>query len=220
MVRSINYCFTYTIHTPGRMLLRSGSRGLASAVSLDIAAVHAAFARIRGAPVPARQTPLLHADVGPPGIASYFKCEHLQRTGSFKYRGALNAVFSLDDTAAAGGIVAHSSGNHGAACAAAAAARAVPCTVVVPEGTPAAKVANMERYGARVVVCEPTQTARTATSAAIAAETGATFVHPYDDAAVIAGQGTIGVEIAEELPEVDMVERPLRVAFRPAPDGI
>lgn len=137
------------------------------------------------------------------GCACHFKAEHLQRTGSFKYRGATNAVGALDDATVSKGVVAHSSGNHGAAVAAAATARGIPCTVVVPRTTPEAKVANMRRHGARVVLCEPTQGARTATSAAEAERMGgAAFVHPYDDEMVIAGQGTIGLELMEQVPEV------------------
>ena len=144
------------------------------------------------------------------GCTVAFKAEHLQRTGSFKYRGATNAVGALDDAAAAKGVVAHSSGNHGAAVAAAAAARGVPCCVVVPRTTPAAKVANMERYGARVVLCEPTQRARTEVSAAEAeAMGGAAFIHPYDDALVLAGQGTIGLELFEQAPDLDAVLVPV-----------
>ena len=139
------------------------------------------------------------------GVAASFKCEHLQQTGSFKFRGALNAVMSLDDDAAAKGIVAHSTGNHGAAVAAAAAARRIPCTVVVPKDTPAAKIVNVQRYGARVVLCEPTQRARADAVAVESAKTGAHFVHPFNDPLVIAGQGTIGLEIVEQLAEVDAV---------------
>lgn len=138
------------------------------------------------------------------GCALHLKAEHLQVTGSFKFRGAANAVGLLDAEEARRGVVAHSSGNHGAAVAAAAKARGdVPCTVVVPNVTPASKVANMERYGARVVLCEPTQKSRTETADAIASETGATFVHPYNDARVLAGQGTIGLELVEQLAAQD-----------------
>ena len=144
------------------------------------------------------------------GCSVAFKAEHLQRTGSFKYRGAVNAVGALDDAAAALGVVAHSSGNHGAAVAAAAAARGVPCTVVVPRTTPEAKVANMERYGATVVKCEPTQQARTSTAYAEAERMGgAAFVHPYDDPLVLSGQGTIGLELLDQLDDLDAVLVPV-----------
>ena len=162
---------------------------------------HVRHAAKRLAAVGAPPTPILRSEWIDKacGCAVAFKAEHLQRTGSFKYRGATNAVRALDAAAAAKGVVAHSSGNHGAAVAAAAAARGIPCTVVVPRTTPAAKVANMERYGASVVLCEPTQRARTETSALEAERMGgAQFIHPYDDALVLAGQGTIGLELLEQ----------------------
>lgn len=93
------------------------------------------------------------------GVALHFKCEHLQVTGSFKARGALNAVLSLEEAIAAKGVVAHSTGNHGAAVAFAASTIDVPCAVAVPHTTPAAKVANVRKYGAEVVECDPTPTA-------------------------------------------------------------
>eukprot|EP00658_Telonema_sp_P-2_P063632 TRINITY_DN52392_c0_g1_i2.p1 TRINITY_DN52392_c0_g1~~TRINITY_DN52392_c0_g1_i2.p1 ORF type:complete len:340 (+),score=81.60 TRINITY_DN52392_c0_g1_i2:200-1219(+) len=134
------------------------------------------------------------------------KCEHLQATGSFKFRGATNAVWSLDKEDAGRGVVAHSSGNHGAALAAAAQARGVPCTVVVPDNTPSSKVDNMRSYGAEVVLCPPTQEARAAVSEREANRMGgATMVHPYNDPAVIAGQGTIAVELLQQLPELDAI---------------
>lgn len=144
------------------------------------------------------------------GCLIAFKAEHLQRTGSFKYRGATNAVGILDTAVAAKGVVCHSSGNHGAAVAAAAAARGIPCTVVVPRTSPAAKLVNIERYGAKVVKCEPTQAARTQAALDEAQRMGgAAFIHPYDDATVIAGQGTIGLELFEQVPEVDAVIVPV-----------
>ena len=175
-----------------------------------IASVRQAAARL--AAVGAPPTPIFRSEWIDKacGCSALFKAEHLQRTGSFKYRGATNAVGALDDAAAAKGVVAHSSGNHGAAVAAAAAARGVPCTVVVPSTTPEAKVANMERYGARVVKCEPTQQARTQVSLECAEQMGgAAFIHPYDDPFVLAGQGTIGLELLEQHPEMDAVLVPV-----------
>ncbi len=173
--------------------------------SVTYPTVLAAAQRIRGSVV---RTPLLTSAFvdAASGVQAFFKAEHLQRTGSFKMRGAANAVFSASEAAAAKGFVAHSAGNHGAALAAASQARGVPCTIVVPSDTPVAKVRNIERYGATVELCEPTQRAR-AERAAAAAERmgGATLVHPYDDAAVIAGQGTLALEVLEELPECDAI---------------
>ena len=133
------------------------------------------------------------------------QCEHLQVTGSFKYRGATNAVFALEGRAAEAGIVAHSSGNHGAGCAAAAAARGVPCAVIVPHTTPESKILNMKRYNADVLLCEPTQRSRSESAEAEAALRGARLVHPYNDEAVIAGQGTIGLELVEQVTQLDAV---------------
>ena len=170
----------------------------------------ARLAAVGAPPTPVLRSKWIDAAIG---CACHFKAEHLQRTGSFKYRGATNAVGALDSATVGKGVVAHSSGNHGAAIAAAAAARGIPCTVVVPRTTPEAKVANMRRYGAQVVMCEPTQAARTAASAAEAERMGgAAFIHPYDDEMVIAGQGTIGIELLEQVPEV----RQLRMERTPS----
>ena len=178
---------------------------------VQLAHVQEAAERLKA--VGALPTPILRSSIidKSVGCVCHFKGEHLQRTGSFKYRGATNAVGALDAKTAANGVVAHSSGNHGAAVAAAAQARGIPCCIVVPHTTPAAKIENIERYGARVVLCEPTQTARTEASAAQVKAMGATFVHPYDDALVLAGQGTIGLELHEQLgrDELDAVLVPV-----------
>lgn len=129
------------------------------------------------------------------GARLSFKAEHLQRGGAFKFRGACNAVWALPDADAAGGVVTHSSGNHGAALALAARTRGIACHVVVPEGAVAAKLANIERHGATLWRCAPSIAAREAMCAQVEADTGATLVHPYADARVIAGQGTAALEL-------------------------
>lgn len=129
------------------------------------------------------------------GCDLYFKAEPLQRAGAFKFRGACNAVWALDDAAAARGVVTHSSGNHGAALALAARTRGIPCHVVVPEGAVAAKLAAIEAYGATLHRCAPTIDAREAACAQVQVATGANLVHPYADPAVIAGQGTSALEL-------------------------
>ncbi len=137
------------------------------------------------------------------GAEVAFKCENLQRTGSFKFRGACNAVFSLPEEAAAGGVCTHSSGNHGAALALAASLRSIPATVVMPAGAARIKRRAVEAFGARVVECEPALAAREAALRGIAAGgadgggggAGPHVVHPYDDARVIAGQGTAACEL-------------------------
>ena len=159
----------------------------------DAAAVHAAAVRIAGQVV---NTPLLrNAFIDELcGVRVVFKCENLQAIGAFKARGAANAVLSLSAEAAARGVVTHSSGNHAAALARAARRAGIPATIVMPTNAPAAKRALVLREGGRVVDCEPTLAAREAGAAAVVAATGATLVHPYDDAAVIAGQGTAVLE--------------------------
>jgi len=132
------------------------------------------------------------------GAHLHFKAEHLQRGGAFKFRGACNAVWALDEDQARRGVVTHSSGNHGAALALAARSRGIPCHVVVPEGAVAAKLANIARHGATLWRCAPTQAAREAECARVQRETGATLVHPYADAQVIAGQGTATLELLRQ----------------------
>ncbi|WP_206861858.1 pyridoxal-phosphate dependent enzyme [Lysobacter changpingensis] len=129
------------------------------------------------------------------GCELHFKTEHLQRAGAFKFRGACNAIWSLDEATAARGVVTHSSGNHGAALALAARTRGVACHVVVPEGAVAAKLAAIEAHGATLHRCAPTIAAREARCAELQAELGAELVHPYTDPRVIAGQGTAALEL-------------------------
>lgn len=129
------------------------------------------------------------------GCQLHFKAEPLQRTGAFKFRGACNAVWALDDASAARGVVTHSSGNHGAALALAARTRGIACHVVVPAGANAAKLASIARYGAHLHTCAATIDAREATAARVQADTGATLIHPYTHPHVIAGQGTAALEL-------------------------
>lgn len=145
----------------------------------------------------ARATPVLRSRSldGVAGCELHFKGEHLQRGGAFKFRGACNAVWSLDDAQAARGVVTHSSGNHGAALALAARTRGIACHVVAPDNASPAKIAAIEAYGGRLQRCAPTQEARESACRALAAQTGAALVHPYADARVIAGQGTAALEL-------------------------
>ncbi len=143
------------------------------------------------------------------GCKLYFKCENLQRSGSFKFRGACNAVFSLTDAEAARGVVTQSSGNHGGAIALACRERGIPATVVVPHGASRVKLAAMEAYGARIVRCEPTQASRDEVTARVLAETGAILVHPFNDARVIAGQGTATLELLRAAPDIDTLVVPV-----------
>ncbi len=137
------------------------------------------------------------------------KCENLQKVGAFKARGATNAVRSLDPDAAVRGVCTHSSGNHAQALAWAAAACGVPAFIVMPSTAPAVKRAAVAGYGARITQCEPTLEAREAILAEVRSETGATFIHPYDEPQVIAGQGTTVLEVLADVPDVDAVVVPV-----------
>ncbi len=143
------------------------------------------------------------------GAEVFFKCENFQKVGAFKARGAANAVFSLDDTAAARGVVTHSSGNHGAALAWAAGLRGIQATVVVPENAPLPKKHAIAGYGARIVFCAPNIAARQAAVDELMARHGFEMIHPFDNDDVIAGQGTAAIELLEEHPELDVVIAPL-----------
>ena len=142
------------------------------------------------------------------GASLFFKCEHLQKVGAFKARGACNAVYSLDDATARRGVVTHSSGNHGAALAYAAQRRGIPAWVVMPENAPAVKQANVRRFGATVRLCTPTVAAREAACDEVARESGATLIHPFDDPSVIAGQGTAALELLETVADLDAIVAP------------
>lgn len=137
------------------------------------------------------------------------KAENLQHIGAFKVRGATNAVLSLPEPLAARGVVTHSSGNHAAALARAASIRKIPAHIVMPHNSARIKIESVRSFGFEPHFCEPSATARAAAAEQLQEETGATLVHPYDDMAVIAGQGTVGLEILEQWPEVEIVLAPV-----------
>lgn len=143
------------------------------------------------------------------GRSLVFKCEHLQRVGAFKFRGASNAVALLSPEERARGVVTHSSGNHAQALARAARDAGVAAHIVMPRGAPAVKREGVLGYGARVIECEPTLEARESTAAAVLAQTGGVFVHPYDDPRVIAGQGTAALELLEQAGPLDAIVVPV-----------
>jgi len=143
------------------------------------------------------------------GAELFFKCENLQKTGSFKIRGATNAIFSLSDAEAAKGIVTHSSGNHAAAVSCAAAWRGILAWIVMPKNAPIVKCKAVEAYGGKITFCEPTVSARSETAARIQAETGAVMIHPYDDDRIIAGQATAAKELLEDAGELDAILSPV-----------
>jgi len=143
------------------------------------------------------------------GARLYFKCENLQKTGSFKIRGATNAVFSLTDEEARHGVVAPSSGNHAAALALAARWRGIPAYIIMPSNSSAVKKRAVEAYGGQITECEPNIASREAVSNAVMNRTGAQMVHPYNDVRVIAGQGTAALELLEEVPDLDVICAPV-----------
>ncbi|MEI9992636.1 MAG: threonine/serine dehydratase [Rhizomicrobium sp.] len=159
--------------------------------------VEAAAARI--APYAVR-TPLLeNAELNArAGGRIFLKPEPLQRTGSFKFRGAVNTVLQIPPDKRAGGVVAFSSGNHAQGVAAAAAQFGLPATIVMPKDAPQAKIAGTRRLGATIVFYDRLTDDREAIAQAIVERTGATLIQPFDNAMVVAGQGTIGLEIAAD----------------------
>jgi threonine dehydratase len=177
-------------------------------VLISLADIEAA--RVRIAPH-VRRTPVLTSDLldEAAGARLFFKCENLQHVGAFKARGATNAVLSLSEAAAACGVATHSSGNHAAAVARAAGLRGIPAYIVMPEGAARPKVLQVERLGGRITFCAPTLAAREETAARIVAETGAAMIHPFDDPAVMAGQGTAALELMEDAAGLDIVLAPI-----------
>lgn len=170
--------------------------------------IRAAAARI--APhvrrTPVLRCPELEAELGG---ELHFKCENFQEMGAFKLRGATNAVLSLPESALKQGVATHSSGNHGTALALAARRRGVHACVVMPENASPYKKRAVEQYGAEIIYCESTQAGREKALQAYVDKTGASVVHPYNDAAVMAGQGTAALELLEEVPGLDLVIAPL-----------
>ena len=143
------------------------------------------------------------------GAEMFFKCENFQKAGAFKVRGASNAVFGLSDEMAQRGVATHSSGNHALSLSYAAGRRGIPCNVVMPRTAPEAKKAAVRGYGGMITECEPSTTSREAVFADVQKNTGAEFVHPYNDPRVIAGQGTCSREFIEQSGGVDMMVAPI-----------
>jgi len=136
------------------------------------------------------------------GRAVFFKCENFQRVGAFKFRGACNAVQKLSEEDARKGVVTHSSGNHAQALALAAKMRGVPAYIVMPSNAPEVKKAAVAGYGGRITECAPTLEARETTCDTIRAATGATFIHPYNNIDVISGQGTLMLELLDQVAQL------------------
>jgi threonine dehydratase len=175
---------------------------------VTLADIRAAQSRIAGI---ALRTPVLESAAlnDTTGAHLYFKCENLQPVGAFKVRGASNAILARSSAQHGAGVVAHSSGNHGAAVAYVARQQNLRARIVMPENASAAKFAAVRACGGEIVLCESTLAAREATAAQIVEQTGAQFIHPYDDPDVIAGQGTIALELLEQVPQLDYILCPV-----------
>lgn len=179
-----------------------------SASDLTIADMRAAQERI--APY-IHRTPVLTSSYlnALTGAELFFKCENFQKAGAFKVRGASNAVFGLSDEVARKGVATHSSGNHALSLSYAAGRRGIPCHVVMPRTAPQAKKDAVRGYGGIITECEPSTSSREEVFARVEAETGANFVHPYNDLRVITGQATCSAELIEQVDGLDAVIAPI-----------
>ncbi len=143
------------------------------------------------------------------GRSLFFKCENFQKVGAFKMRGAANAVMSLPDDVARRGVVTHSSGNFAQALALAAKLRGIEAHIVMPKTAPSVKRNAVAGYGATIHPCEPTLSAREAMATEVVKQTDGTFIHPYNQAEIIAGQGTCALELMSEVPDLDAIIAPI-----------
>lgn len=159
----------------------------------------------------AHRTPVLHSShVNERATGElFFKCENFQKVGAFKFRGGCNTVMTLNDENASQGVATHSSGNHAQAIALSANLRGIKAHIVMPENSAEVKIEAVRKYGAEITLCEPTLEARESTLNKVVEETGATFIHPYNDARVIAGQGTTALELLTDYPDLDMLLTPI-----------
>lgn len=157
------------------------------------------------------RTPILTSDSvnAIAGCELYFKCENFQKVGAFKARGGVNAVLSLPEDQRKSGVVTHSSGNHAQAIAMAAKMANVPAYIVMPKTAPEVKRKAVAGYGAQITLCEPTQQSREENAARIQKETGATFISPYNDYTVIAGQASCAKELMEDQPNLEAIIAPV-----------
>ena len=170
--------------------------------------VRAAAERIRGV---GHRTPVLNSKTldQMAGRKLFFKCENFQKVGAFKFRGGWNAVSMLSDKEAERGVCTHSSGNHAQAIAYSAQKRGIPAYIVMPNNSPDVKLDAVKGYGANVTLCKPTLEARRTTLEGIAEDTGAAVIHPFNNANVIAGQGTAALELIEDVGELDAIIAPI-----------
>jgi threonine dehydratase len=171
----------------------------------DIAETHAAISEM------IHYTPLMMSESlnTISGAQLFFKCENFQKIGAFKMRGASSAALRLTDEALEKGLATHSSGNHAQAVARAAQLLGVPAYIVMPENAPLIKIAATKGYGAEVIFCAPTIESRETTLQEVVERTGATFIHPYNDYNVIAGQATCAYELLQDVEELDTIIAPV-----------
>ena len=157
------------------------------------------------------QTPVLSSTALNTAIGAkiYLKCENFQKVGAFKIRGATNAALCLTEKERQNGIATHSSGNHAQAVALAAKNMGVKAYVVMPDNSPAVKVNAVKGYGAKIIFCSPDISTRETTLTQVIQDTGAAFIHPFDNYQVIAGQATAAKELLEEIPELDILITPI-----------
>lgn len=169
-----------------------------------LADIQTAAARIEGVAhrTPVLQSRFINAEVG---ASVFFKCENFQRVGAFKFRGAYNAMAALSEPEAARGVITHSSGNHAQAIALAGKLLGIPRTIVMPEDAPAVKLAATRGYGAEIVTYDPSKVDRESLSLKLAAERGLTLIPPFDHFQVIAGQGTVALELLHDVPDLDVL---------------
>lgn len=170
--------------------------------------VHAAAARLADHAI---RTPVLRSDIldRELGMSLFFKAENVQRTGSFKFRGAFNAIASLDPVVRTRGVVAYSSGNHAQAIALAAALHGISATVVMPSDAPTAKVIPTRAHGANIIEYDRYTEDRTTIAESYAARHGSTLIPPFDSPAVISGQGTAALELVHDVPDLDTIVVPV-----------
>ena len=190
-----------------RASIRCSGRKMEAMVEQGISTIEAARERMRGV---AYVTPVLPFHTGAvPGSNLSLKCENLQRTGSFKIRGAYNLIAALRADQLAHGVIAYSSGNHAQGVACAAAMLGIHATIVMPENVVQAKLEATRQFGADVLFAGTDSETRRRVAENLAEERGAALVPPYNHQAIIAGQGTIGLEILEQLPDVETIIVPV-----------
>ncbi len=143
------------------------------------------------------------------GVELYFKCENFQKMGAFKMRGATNAIMQLSDAQKRKGVVTHSSGNFAQALALAAKSLNIRAHIVMPSDAPQVKKDAVKGYGGNITECEPTIASREATAQRIQEDTGATFIHPFNDFNVILGNASAGKELLDEYPDLDIIIAPV-----------